>query len=733
MDVKTEFEQFYQRLAKLKGDSYKPSVASSNGQASNVNSTEESRHIVALRENFNFWLDIKQSSELLKTDSNEEHNTRLLEKIKLTLESLRDFIEHSGIYPEQERSKSDNYYQDLMEILKTPDNPQPISLEDDQLEGLFYSDLTHNRPYWDHKGEKHISIMNSLASFFEQLLVSHTDDNQKEGCRLALEIIFTKDKGEYNLCGGGLEDKINEGKRSLLARSPEKKIIQYWDYYKLSLLGESFGVEGKNIISRSINGHGVHLFPALDLLYGADKDLINKKDVFAVDEANKFDLETVAFLRDRLPHFHKFLYQRLSSDLEDSLEGFDKLDHPKKGKKINDIISTIVNSFYDEKDEELINDLKLKLYKTIDCVEFDEGKIIKECLLDDLSIRIPKILGVEKSSLKELQEKTLNKDEKNNLLIEKYSMHEFLKILESGNENEEQIDQSFLSVDDSGKRDLIINLTLHKLEQFGDFMRELNERNRMKVFLQIAFVVSSNRQNFDNFDRIIENSHLPKECLLTTLKFLARKFAKNNQEESLSIIIDKIVAVDQKRKNEFQLYFEIFNNCKIDLEDTTESLIELIVRKIPKNQRKKILKALVSGLSKGSFDRNNIKGYQMIVNELSKLSKISLDHAILDTSASAVQTLIDGYLKHHRSIKDKDLGQLIGTIYGLVELDTQTIESLMTVIDNNNDDTNKNLLHLLSKHPKWYNKRGLIKPLPAMAAGAVFGLVTSFIAALSSV
>jgi len=172
INEKTKIEQFYQKMFQLVKDSYEPSIASPN-----VSDTEESKHIGALRENLNFWLDADKTFALLGGVVEENtRRTEILEKIKLTLESLRDFVEHSGIFPAEERKGDDSSYQNLMRVLQTPSQPKPIVERDANIQGLLYKDFTFNNNYWAKKGAYHISIMRNLSSFLQQLLANHTDD-----------------------------------------------------------------------------------------------------------------------------------------------------------------------------------------------------------------------------------------------------------------------------------------------------------------------------------------------------------------------------------------------------------------------------------------------------------------------------------------------------------------------------------------------------------------------------
>lgn len=237
MNEELMIQQFYLKLQEIVGASYKVSEASSLEYDTLLHdlNDDHKRCLNALKQDIQFWLNPSLFYDLLK-GSEAEIKANILNKIKSTLTLLRNFIEHSDIFPEID----DEVYKSVMEVLKTPDNPEPINTNMDDIEGLFYKDLTHSRPYWDEKGRRHLILMNNLASFLEQLIAIHTDENHKENCRLALEIIFTKDKSQYNVCAGGHNNNIEAAKTTLSAKSPEENIVSYWKKYKSTLMSQSF-------------------------------------------------------------------------------------------------------------------------------------------------------------------------------------------------------------------------------------------------------------------------------------------------------------------------------------------------------------------------------------------------------------------------------------------------------------------------------------------------------------
>ena len=663
--MKEEIQQFYKKLVKLIEDSYKPSIAS------NVSNTEQSEHehIGALRGNLNFWLDSKETSVQLGGDTLDERKNKILERIRLTLESLTNFIKDSNIFSANEREGADSFYQNLMKILQVPipDDLQPIIIIDDtdgadingaDIDGLFYREMVYSEAYWGAKGRSHITLMNKLSSLLKQLLTSHTDEKQKELFKIALGTVFTTDRRVYDKCAGAHDIDIQIAMMNLSAVSPEEKIHNYWKAYKLSLLIEGFGVEGKNITNRTREILQKHLPSAIDVVFDIDKNLINEKDEYAVYlPYAEFDIDTFAFLRDKLPDFHKFLYNSLSDELNYSLEGFDELtsDH-KKEEQVTATMLTHVAPFFGKEDEVLKNVLLSKFYENDDYIGFNKSKDIISSLLDDLSTRITKILGIDEYSLKNIEGESLSKEQKNNLLKD-LPLFNALKIIENNNDEGAELLTAFKGLeDDINKVNLIRHLAFYKPGQCVAILNALNETDRT-VFVGLALdAILLKSDNYHNFDIVKES--IPKKDFWLVFETLATEYAFARKEEALDMVMEGILVSDQKHKIKTKLCFEILENYIFKADSVSQSIVDLIVEKIPNNERKKGLKKIMYELTYSNLgEGDSIEGLRIIFNKLIELGpKVTFQKKKLLTTKQSILT--ENLLKdYHRSIKN--LGTLI--------------------------------------------------------------------------
>ena len=167
----------------------------------------------------------------------------------------------------------------------------------------------------------------------------------------------------------------------------------------------------------------------------------------------------------------------------------------------------------------------------------------------------------------------------------------------------------------------------------------------------------------------------------------------------------------------------MLNEC-CSAKEPSQLLITLMLSKMPKNERRKALKKVMYELSGSLSETNKRKAFQLIIKELSESgSKVKISSEYLYKEKQP-RFLIDGFLKEHRSIKN--LSKLMRAIYSLKELNDGSMESLMTVIDNNKDKSNRDFLLKMSEYPKWYNKPGSIfRDLVGFLAGFGTGILVA--------
>jgi hypothetical protein len=247
--------------------------------------TKQKENINALRTALDVWGN--ESSQWPQPAYNQGEPTKaykgaLMSSIKDTLVAFSETLENSAIFSEQEKQEKNGKYQNIMNVLKIPEDSQKIEPNDLNKEGLFYRDMEHNDRYWDVSGA-HIQLMQNLSEILvsiTEISISEDLKEKKEDIKIALSTIFTEDLHPYGVCPGGHNNNIKEAKDTL-ATSPEELLLANWNGYINGLIQEDVYIApdiNSSIINALPIGEQVHLPPAVDYLSGVEKDIVNQKD-----------------------------------------------------------------------------------------------------------------------------------------------------------------------------------------------------------------------------------------------------------------------------------------------------------------------------------------------------------------------------------------------------------------------------------------------------------------------
>ncbi len=342
----------------IKGDAFQQGLVAAiaekyqNGPLSSINLEAPGTKLRRLQDSLGKWE--KLESTLRPTynerSADEAYKNTINEAIKETLSSFREYLEGSAIFTDDEKSKGQGAYQDLMSVLETPGDPQAIERDTNDISGLYYRDLVNNVRYWETSGA-HVQLMRDVSEqlqLISQIAGDESISERREAVQAALETMFTTDRSAYEVAPGGHQNRIQMAKDNL-AMTPKETLTAYWNTYVRELLHrEPFGDAA--IINAVAIGDQVHVPQAIDHIAGVSTEAIFQKDSMMQQGLQGLTEKHQCFLVKEVFGFPQYLAKRLDEELDDLMQGFDELETTEKNVKILALNTYLVKPFIREQD-----------------------------------------------------------------------------------------------------------------------------------------------------------------------------------------------------------------------------------------------------------------------------------------------------------------------------------------------------------------------------------------------